>query len=92
VLRPAPDRDTYGTLTDANQTRVQTFQVFYVGADMDSAQFLQEAVQTALLGWAPTVAGFSPSRIELDLGDLLGGPDFDGPTYEIADRYLIYVD
>ena len=92
VLRPAPNRGSYGTLTDPNQTRVRTFQVFYVGDDMDEAQSLQEACQASLLGWSPTVAGFTPGPIELDLEDLINGPDHDGPTYEIADRYLITVD
>ncbi|MFP4074049.1 MAG: hypothetical protein ACLFVZ_08415 [Actinomycetota bacterium] len=92
VLRAAPDRDSYGTLTDANQTRVRTFQVFYVGDDVDEAQQLQTDCQSALLGWAPTVDGFTPGPIELDQGDLIDGPDHDGPTYEIADRYLIAVD
>jgi hypothetical protein len=79
-------------LTDPNQTRIQTFQVFYVGDTMDEAQQLQEDCQTALLGWAPTVAGFTPGPIEFDLADIIHGPDLDGPTYEIADRYLIAVD
>ena len=92
VIRPAPDRDTYGTLTDPNQTRVQTFMVFYVGKDMDEAQHLQEQCQAAILGWAPTVTGFSPGAIEFDLAEVRHGPDPDGPTYEISDRYLIAVD
>lgn len=91
VVRPFPDRASFGSQTDPNQIRLQTFLVFYVGNTMDAAQELQEDAQAALLGWAPTVAGCNPAPIELDLGDVRNGPDFDGPTYEIADRYLITV-
>jgi hypothetical protein len=78
-------------LGDPNEIRLPTFLVFYVGKDMDAAQHLQEQSQTALLGWRPVVAGFDPGPIRLDLADVRNGPDFDGPTYEIADRFLIFV-
>lgn len=91
VLHQTPTRATHGALTDPNQIRRQTFQVVYVGDDIDEAQWMQEQCQAALLGWSPTVTGFSPGAIELDSENLFSRADFDGPTHEIADRYLVYV-
>lgn len=91
VVHAAPTRSTEGGLTDPNQIRQNTFHVVYIGADKDEAQWMQEQSQKALLGWAPTVTGFSPGKIELDQENLFGRSDMDGPTYEIADRYLVYV-
>lgn len=91
VIHPAPTRSTEGGLTDPNQIRQNTFQVHCVGTTMDEAQWMQEKCQEALIGWAPTVTGFSPGKIELDQEGLTSRSDLDGPTYEIADRYLVYV-
>jgi hypothetical protein len=91
VVHPAPTRATHGGLTDPNQIRQNTFHVVYVGDTVDEAQWMQEKCQQALLGWAPTVTGFTPGVIELDQENLFSRSDLDGPTYEIADRYLVYV-
>lgn len=91
VIFATPTRATEGSLTDPNQIRRQTFQVVYVGDDVDEAQWMQQKAQEALLGWSPTVSGLSPGPVELDNENLFSRTDFDGPTHEIADRYLVYV-
>lgn len=91
VIHPLPDIETYGTLTDPTQISHQLFQVTCVGKTMDEAQELQSDVRAALLGFAPTVAGRSPNRIELDLGSGVRRDD-DGPVFYTTDRYNLYVD
>lgn len=91
VVYPLPDRATFGTLTDANQISLQLFQVSCVGATMDEAQAMQTKVRAALLGWAPTVAGFTPNRIELDLGSGVRRDD-KGVVFITTDRFSMYVD
>lgn len=91
VIHPTPTRATEGSLTDPDQIRRQTFQVVYVGDDRNEAQWMQEKAQETLLGWSPSVTGFSPGPVELDNENLFSRTDFDGPTHEIADRYLVYV-
>jgi hypothetical protein len=91
VLRGFTAPPSEGGLSDPNQISHPTFLVFYVGADADSAQWLQEKARTSLLGWSPTLAGFAPGPVELDLENVIDGPDFDGPVYEIADRYSIFL-
>jgi hypothetical protein len=91
VIRSAPDELSDGPLADRDQIRHNNFLVFCVGNTRDAAQLLQEDAQEALLDWSPTVAGFSPQPIGLDLPNVRDSPDLDGPVYEIADRFSVFV-
>lgn len=91
VVYPLPDRATLGTLTDPNAISLQLFQVTCVGTDMDEAQWMQNRVRSALLGWTPTLVGFTANRIELDLGSGVLRDD-DGPVFYTTDRFSLYVE
>lgn len=91
VLYPLPDRSAEGSLSNPWQVATQMFQVTYVGDDMTEAQWMQEKARGVLLGWAPTVSGWSPGPVEMDLPNVIGQTDFDGPVFTLADRYSIYV-
>jgi hypothetical protein len=91
VVFPLPDSATFGSITDNWQVARQLFQITFVGADMDEAQWLQEKTRTALLGWQPSVSGWDIGPVEMDSPNLSGGTDFDGPVFTIADRFSIYV-
>jgi hypothetical protein len=91
VVYPLPDRDNVGTLTDPHLISWQLFQVTCVGDTMDEAQWMQRAVRAGLLGWTPTVAGWSPNRVELDLGSGVVRDD-DGVVFYTTDRFSIYME
>lgn len=91
VLRSTTGRQAEGSLDDPNQISYPTFIVFYVGDDSDEAQWMQQKARAALLGWRPTLTGFSPGPVELDLENVIDGPDLDGPVHEIADRYFLFL-
>jgi hypothetical protein len=69
---------------------LQLFQVTAVGGDMDEAQWMQYEVRLALLGWSPTVTGwtFGPIRLDLPSGVLR---DDDGPVFYTTDRFFVFV-
>lgn len=91
VLYPLPDRETFGSITDPWQVARQLFQITYVGGDMDEAQWMQEQTRNALLGWQPSVNGWDIGPVEIDVANLSGATDFDGPVFTLADRFSIYV-
>ena len=91
VVRSTTGPQPEGSLTDAGQIFRPTFLVFYVGDDSDEAQWMQTEARTALLGWTPTLVGFDLGPVELDLENVIDGPDFDGPVHEIADRFSVYL-
>jgi hypothetical protein len=86
VLYPREDVSTEGSLGDPNEVRVMQFQVTCVGKTMDEAQHLQAAVQTALMGWAPTVG--DPILLEFPSGVFR---DDDGPVFYTTDRFRTFV-
>lgn len=91
VVYPLPDAGYLATLTDPHESSLQLFQVTCVGGTMDSALWMQQVVREALIDWTPTVTGWSPNRIEMDLGSgVLRDPD--GPVFYTTDRFSLYME
>jgi hypothetical protein len=91
VVYPLPDSSYLATLTDPHESSLQLFQVTCVGDTMDEAQWMQREAREALIGWTPTVAGWSPNRIELDLGSGVIRDD-GGPVFYTTDRFTLYME
>jgi hypothetical protein len=88
VVYPLTDGLGEGPLSDPHQVIDQVFQVSCVGHSMDSAQVLQHAVRSAILGWTPTVSGFGTFPIHLDSGSgVLRDDDVRPPVYFTSDRF-----
>jgi hypothetical protein len=88
VLYPREDVVSEGSLGDPNEVRVMQFQVTCVGRTMDEAQHLQFGVQTALLGWAPTVG--DPVLLEFGSG-VFRDDDGEQPVFFTTDRFRTFV-
>lgn len=53
-LVEADDPELNGTLADAHETTVFEWQVTSVGGTAEQAEWMQQKVRSALLGWSPT--------------------------------------
>lgn len=92
IVYPLTDNPGEGPLSDPHQVANQVFQVTCVGANMDSAQVLQKNVRAALLGWAPTVAGFGTFPVHLlDGSGVLRDDNVQPPLFTTADRFVARV-
>lgn len=68
VVYPLPDIASTGSLDDPDSDVWWSFQVTANGSDMNEALWMQGRCRTALLGWTPSVAGYSCGRVELAEG------------------------
>ena len=77
-----------GSLSDPNIIDEFTFQLTCVGGTMAHAQWMQHSARAAVLGWAPTVAGFTPTPIRLVLGSgIARDDDVQPPVFYSTDRF-----
>ena len=72
-LDEAADLDVNGTLGDPHDTTVFEWQVTSVGGTAEQAEWMQQKVRSALVGWAPTVSGVSSGKVEKSGGGGRGG-------------------
>lgn len=64
VVYPVDDSAPPTSLGDTQEVTVHEFQVTSVGATPQQAEWMQTKVRTALLGWVPTVTGYSFGRVD----------------------------
>lgn len=91
VFYPLPDQDSDGSLTDPDSDVWWEFQVTGIGADLDEAQWMQNKIREAMLGWTPTVSGLSLSPVELTQGSgVLRDDDVKEPLFYSTDRFRVH--
>lgn len=80
-----------GSLEDPHQIDVWTFQVTCVGGTAAHCQAMQHAARSALVGWAPTVAGLGTTKTRLVLGSGISrDDDVQPPAFFSTDRFEIF--
>lgn len=83
--------ETLGNLTDAHESTFFAWQVTSVGADANEAQWMQQKVRAALLGWQPTVSGITCGFVERDGGTgVTRDDDLQPPLFYAVDRFVCF--
>ena len=88
-----PDPDTRGTLSDPVQSTVIEFQITSVGDTRQSAQFMANHAAATIVGWSPTVAGYSFGPISREAGADAPRRDesSESTLFYQVDRYSVFV-
>lgn len=85
--------DVTGDLADPHRGTYFNWQVTSVGKDPDEAQWLQQKVRSALLGFSPSVSGVSCERIERDGGDGVRREDQAQPArFRAVDTFICFTE
>lgn len=87
ILYPLSE-NPFGPLSDSSESAEWRFQVTCVGRDMDQAQWMQQKVRAALLGWTPTVSGLATHAVLLlDGSGIERDTDFNPYRFYSSDRF-----
>lgn len=88
IVYPLTDEPHDGPLNDPTQVTDDAFQVTAVGGSRRQAQWMQQAVREALLGWTPTVTGFGTYPVQLLTGSgLERNTAVEPPVFFTTDRF-----
>lgn len=84
--------DTMGTLGDGHVTTNYVWRVRSVGSTQEQCLWAQQKARSVLLGWQPTVSGFSCGFVEKDGGfGVFRDDDIQPPVFDVVDEYVCFV-
>lgn len=87
-VSPLIDEPSEGPLNDPTQVVDDAFQVTCVGESRRQAQWMQQKVRAALLGWIPTVAGVGTFPVQLLSGSgVTQDSSVEPPVFISTDRF-----
>ena len=86
------DPDIHGTLGDGHVTTVYMWRVRSVGSTQEQCLWAQQKARSVLLGWQPTVTGFSPGFVEKSGGfGVFRDDDVQPPIFDVVDEFVCFV-
>lgn len=87
ILYPLSE-NPFGPLSDSSESAEWRWQVTCVGRDRIQAQWMQQKVRAALLGWTPTVSGLDTHAVLLlDGSGIERDRDFTPHRFYSTDRF-----
>lgn len=90
VLYMLPDVSSDGSLEDPDSDVWWEWQVTCVGRTQNEALGMQGLVRTAMIGWTPTVAGLSLSKVEMSSGSgVQRDPELETRFFS-TDRFRVF--
>lgn len=96
VLYPLVDDDDpemHSTLSDAHEMTVFEWQVTSIGSTRKQAQWMQQKVRAALVGWEPSVSGLSFGLVEKSGGQGTRRDDGTQPAQFFSiDQFSVFAD
>ena len=86
------DPDVRGTLGDAHVSTLFEFRVRSVGLNQEQALWTQKKARDVLLGWKPTVTGYTCGFVEKSGGfGVFRDDDIQPPLFDVVDEFICFV-